>query len=327
MHFFCYNIIGDSMNAYLLYGLEDYLINEKIKEIEENNKINEEDIIRFNLDEDSISSLLIEASTVNMFSDKKLIICDNSSFLTSSKNTSENELNDLTDYLNNPFEDVIIIFIVREEKPDQRKKITKLVNKVSKVYDCNKIENYKLQNYVFDYIRDKGYSISNKSVELLIGKVGYELSNIIKELDKLFIYKGNDKKITEEDIDEVITNNIENNIFELTNAVINKEKDKVIKIYNDLIKIGEDPIKLIVTISNQFRLLLQVKIMRNSGYSEKEIVSTLKEHPYRISLAMKSRYSVEDIKKLLLKLSNLDYEIVTGKTDKFFGFEMFLLNL
>ena len=143
----------------------------------------------------------------------------------------------------------------------------------------------------------------------------------------MFIYKGEDKKITKEDIEDVITNNLEKNIFELTNAIVNKEKSRVIEIYNQLIKSGEDPIKLIVTLSNQFRLIMQVKLMRTGGYSEKEIVTTLKEHPYRISLAMKSIYNIEDIKDILLKLSNLDYEIVTGKTDKFFGLEMFLLNL
>ena len=315
------------MNTYLLFGLENYLIDEKIKEIKDKIKIEEDNIITFDLNYDSISSVLVEASTVSMFSDKKLIICDNSSFLTASKVISDNEQKDLTKYLENQFKDVYIIFIVRDEKIDSRKKISKLVNKVSKVYDCNKIESYRLSNYLGDYIRDKGYSISSSSIELIISKVGYELSNIIKELDKMFIYKGNDTKITKEDIDEVITNNLEKNIFELTNAIVNKEKNKINDIYNDLIKSGEDPIKLIVTLSNQFRLIMQVKLMRSGGYSEKEIVAILKEHPYRINLAMKSAYNIEDIKNILLKLSNLNFEIVTGKTDKFFGFEMFLLNL
>ena len=315
------------MNTYLLFGLENYLIDEKIKEIKDKIKIEEDNIITFDLNFDSISSVLVEASTVSMFSDKKLIICDNSSFLTASKVISDNEQKDLTKYLENQFKDVYIIFIVRDEKIDSRKKISKLVNKVSKVYDCNKIESYRLSNYLGDYIRDKGYSISSSSIELIISKVGYELSNIIKELDKMFIYKGNDTKITKEDIDEVITNNLEKNIFELTNAIVNKEKNKINDIYNDLIKSGEDPIKLIVTLSNQFRLIMQVKLMRSGGYSEKEIVTILKEHPYRINLAMKSAYNIEDIKNILLKLSNLNFEIVTGKIDKFFGFEMFLLNL
>ena len=315
------------MNTYLLFGLENYLIDEKIKEIKDKLKVEEDNIINYDLNNDSIDSVLVEASTVSMFSDKKLIICDNSLFLTANKSLSEEELNDLTKYLENSFEDVFIIFIVRDEKVDSRKKITKLVNKVSKVYECNKIESYRLNNYLGDYIRDKGYSISSSSIELLISKVGYELSNIIKELEKMFIYKGEDTKITKEDIEDVITNNLEKNIFELTNAILNKEKSRVIEIYNQLIKSGEDPIKLIVTLSNQFRLIMQVKLMRTGGYSEKEIVTTLKEHPYRISLAMKSIYNIEDIKDILLKLSNLDYEIVTGKTDKFFGLEMFLLNI
>ncbi len=315
------------MNTYLIFGEENYLIDEKIKDIKDSIKASEDNIITYDLNNDSISSVLIEASTVSMFSDKKLIICDNSAFLCANKSLSEEELEDLTKYLNNPFDDVYLLFIVREAKVDSRKKITKLINKISKVYDCNKIESYKLNNYVFDYIKDKGYSISSSSVELIISKVGYELSNIIKELDKMFIYKGEDKKITKEDIEDVITNNLEKNIFELTNAIVNKEKNKVIKIYQELIKSGEDPIKLVVTLSNQFRLILQVKIMRNTGYSETEIVSILKEHPYRINLAMRSTYDEKTLKDLLLKLSSLDYEIVTGKTDKFFGFEMFLLDL
>ena len=315
------------MNTYLIYGLENYLIDEKIKEIKNKTKVVDDNIISYDLNNDSISSVLVEASTVSMFSEKKLIICDNSQFLTANKSLSEDELGELTKYLGNSFEDVFIIFIVRDEKVDSRKKITKLITKVSKVYECNKIESYRLSNYISDYIRDQGYSISSSTVELIISKVGYELSNIIKELEKMFIYKGEDKKITKEDVEEVITNNLEKNIFELTNAITNREKDKINKVYNQLIKSGEDPIKLIVTLSNQFRLIMQVKLMRTGGYSEKEIVSILKEHPYRINLAMKSTYNIENIKNILLKLSNLDYEIVTGKTDKYFGFEMFLLDI
>ena len=315
------------MNFYLIYGLEYYLIDEKIKEIMKNNNLTNDNIIRYNLDEDSIFSFLVEASTVSMFSDKKLIICDNSSFLSANKSISDEELNELNKYISNPFPDVYIVFIVNSEKLDQRKKITKELIKVSKVYDCNKIDSYNLNSYITNYIKDSGYGISSSSVELIISKVGLDLSNIMKELEKLFIYKGNDKKITKEDIEDVITNNLENNIFNLVNSIVNKDSSKIMKYYNDLIKVGEDPIKILITLSNQFRLIISVKMMRKSGYSEQEIISTLKEHPYRIKLAMNNNYSIEDIKKIMIRLSELDYDIVTGKKDKFFGMEMFLLNV
>lgn len=315
------------MNLFLVYGLENYLIDKKIEEIINKSKVSNDNIIRFNLDEDSIYDVLLEASTVSMFSDTKVIIADNSSFLSSGKTLIDEELKEVIKYINNPFPDVYLVFILREEKPDSRKKITKELTKICKVTECNKIDNYRINDYVSNYIRDNGYSISSSSVELLISKVGYDLSNIMNELDKLFIYKDSDKKITKEDIEEVITKNLEKNIFELTNAIVNKNKTKINQIYKELTLSGEDPIKLLITLSNQFRLILQVKLMRQSGYSEKEIVSTLKEHPYRINLAMNSSYTITDLKNKMVKLSQLDYDIVTGKVDKYFGFEMFLLEI
>ena len=313
---------------YLVYGLENYLINENIKKIIEDLKINSEEIVKLDMNSSSINSLLVEASSVNMFSNRKLILCDNTSFLSSRDEiNSKEDIEELIKYINNPFEDVYLVFILREETIDSRKKISKLISSVSKTYVCNKIENYNLNNYLMDYIRKEGYTISSRTVELLISKTSYELSVVMNELDKLFIYKDKDKKITEEDIEKVITNNIETNIFDLTNAIINKERNKIDSLYKDLLKRKEDPLKLIITLSNQFRLYLQVKIMRNNGYSEKEITTTLKEHPYRISLALNNNYSIEELKDHLEKLSKLNLDIVTGSVDKEFGFEMYLLNI
>lgn len=315
------------MNFYLIYGLENYLINKKIDEIMKKINVSNEDIVRMDLNESSVSSLLIEAGSVNMFSNKKIIICYNSNFLSASKQISDDETKELTKYLENSFNDVIIIFVCNEEKLDQRKKITKQVIKVSEVTECNKIESFKLSSYLKDYIKNKNYDISSSNIELIISKVGYDLSNLINEVDKLLLYKGDNHSITKEDVEEVITNNIENNVFDLSNAILKKEKEKIMKLYSDLIKIGEDPIKIIIILSNQFRLILQVKLMRKSGYSETEIINTLKEHPYRIKLAMNSNFSIETLKKALLDLSDLDYRIVIGKVDKNFGLEMFLLNI
>ena len=311
---------------YLIYGLENYLIKKNINKIIDELKVTSDEIINLDMNYDSINDLIMEASTINMFSTKKLIICDNSIFLSSSSDKNDN-IDELIKYIENAFKDTYILFILREEKIDSRKKICKILSKEAKVYVCEKIESYKLNNYVMDYIRNNGYTISSKNIDFLLSKTHYELSNVINEIDKLFIYKDKDKKITEEDIEKVITRNIETNIFELTNAIIKKDRSKIEEIYKDLLLSKEGPIKLIITIANQFRLYLQVKIMRNSGYSEKEIVSTLKEHPYRINLAMNNNYTIEELKDNLRKLSKLELDIITGKVDEKLGFEMYLLNI
>ena len=311
-------------NIFLIYGDEDYLINKNLNDILK--KLNSSDnISKYNLDTDTIESVLIDASTVSMFDDAKIIICDNSNFLTS-EGSLENETNFLR-YLDNPFKDVTIIFIVRKEKLDERKKVVKALKKVSNVIKCNKIEKYDLNSYVSDYIKDHGYKIDNKLIPIINKKCLNNLSIITNELDKLFIYKDKDKNITKEDINSVITSNIDDNIFDLTNMIVNGEKSKLISTYRNLVKMGEDPIKLMVMLSNQYRLILEVKLMVNNGYKEDEIISKLKEHPFRVSLARNSLVSIEEATNKLEQLSDLNYNIVTGKIDSNFGFEMFLLSL
>ena len=68
---------------YLIYGLENYLINENIKKIIDDLKINSGEIVKIDMNSTTINSLLVEASSVSMFSDRKLIICDNAFFLSS----------------------------------------------------------------------------------------------------------------------------------------------------------------------------------------------------------------------------------------------------
>lgn len=315
-------------NIYLIYGNENYLIKKKLDEIITKNNIEKDNIIRYNLDEVNVSEAIIEASTVSMFQTSKLIICEGCKFLTGeNKKEINHNIDMLLEYINHPFSDVYLVFIVEKEKLDDRKKIVKELKKLSKVVECKKIENYNLNSYLENYIKDKGYIITSKNINLIISIAGLDLANLINEIDKLLIYKDTDKNISEDDIKNLICVNIEDNIFALTNAIMNNQKEKIIKIYKDLISMGEDEIKLIATLANQFRLLLQVKLMKNNGYSDNEMISTLKEHPYRIKLAKNSFFGEDKLKDKILKLSELDYKIKSGNIDKNLGLELFLLDI
>lgn len=315
-------------NLYLIYGIEDYIINEAIKKIITDNNIIDDNIIKYNLDEVNVSLALEEASTVSMFDSKKLVICEGCTFLTGeNKKEINHDIDSLTKYINNPFTDVFLVFVVRKEKLDDRKKIVKELKKNSTVIEAQKKENYNLNNYIIDYVNKNGYNMSKNACIKLIERAGSNLSNLISECDKIFLYKDDEKNITEEDIENLVFKNIEDNIFELTNAVMNKDKKKIINIYKDLILMGEEEIKLIVMLANQFRMILQVKLMVKNGYKERDMATIIKEHPYRVKLAMQSNFKINELENYLIKLEELDYSIKSGKLDKSFGFEMFLLNI
>lgn len=316
------------MNNYVIYGLEDYLIDKNINDIKNELEIIPEEIIKYNLDEENVSNAIIEASTISMFENKKFIICEGCKFLTGdNKKEINHDIDSLIKYLNNPFDDVVIIFVVRNEKLDERKKIVKEIKNLCKVIECKKIESYNLNNYIGNYIKEKGYKISNDNINLIIKKVGSDLSLLINEVDKLLLYKDNNMHIEKEDIDNLICNSLEDNVFSLTNAIMNKDKEEIFNVYNDLVKVGNDPSMLLVILANQYRLLLSVKLMKDLGYTDNEMVNTIKEHPYRIKLAKESFYSKKSLINIIKKLSDLDYKIKSGKIDRFLGFEIFLLNV
>ena len=314
-------------NIYLIYGTEEYLIKKELSKIIDKSNINIDNIIRYNLNEENISKVIDEASTISMFEDIKFIICENCSFLTgSNKKEIDHDIDSLVKYINNPFSDVYLVFIVNEEKLDDRKKVVKELKKLSNVIECKKLESHDLNNYIYKYFKDNGYNIEMNLVRLIIDKVKYDLANIINECDKLMLYKDTDKNITKEDIDNIIIETMEDNIFELTNSIMQKDVKKSIKIYKDLLLKGEEPIKLIVMIANQFRLILQVKLMVKNGYNQIDMANVIKEHPYRVKLALSSNYTEKELIDNIKKLYKLDYDIKTGNVDKNFGFELFLLN-
>jgi DNA polymerase-3 subunit delta len=67
--------------------------------------------------------------------------------------------------------------------------------------------------------------------------------------------------------------------------------------------------------------------MFRSGYSELDISKILGVHPYRIKLAKQSIVSIDDAKRYIMKLYDLDVAIKTGKKEKKSAFKMFLLDV
>ena len=61
--------------------------------------------------------------------------------------------------------------------------------------------------------------------------------------------------------------------------------------------------------------------------SETSIASKLKEHPYRIKLALNNAYksTINELVSELNKLFYLDYKIKTGEVDRYKGLEAFFI--
>ena len=81
-----------------------------------------------------------------------------------------------------------------------------------------------------------------------------------------------------------MTNNNNEDIFDLINHIVNKDKEKPFTVYENLIKTAEEPIKILITLANQFRLIYQVKELYKEGKQKKHSWNIKNTSvPYKIS--------------------------------------------
>lgn len=300
-------------NLYLIIGEDNELVNFYLTSILENTLFNEEEKIEYDMTVSSISDILDEASMISLFSSKKIII--GREFDT--KKMNDNDLDYLKRYIDNINKDVYIVLIAK--KIDARSKEYKIFKDSFKVIetDKNNDSDKDILKYIDSYILDKGYRIDRYNLEYLLSKLGNNIDNIKIELDKIFLYLDNDKEINREVIDLLISDNIDNIIYEFTNAVLDKDYDTVMKMYSEfkIENIGYD--YLLVSLDNVFRQALIIKMLYNQGSSNSDIAKVIgkKEFYVKKMLERLYNYKEDELARMIDRLAIIDRDYKSGKSN------------
>ena len=310
-------------NFYLIYGTDYSLIKREIDKITSGT----EDVSSYDLSESSIDELLDDACLISMFGDKKVLIGENALFLTGVKTSVEHNIDYLTKYINDDNNENIVILTVLESKLDERKKIVKLINEKCKVIYKPAVDDKNLSSFVTEEFKSNGYKIDYKTANFFVDYVGKNVDILISEINKMVLYKEDDKTITKEDILDISSKGFKDNIFDLTDGIMKKDFKKVYECYKDLIIVGEDEIKIIALLGTQFTLIYQSKLLEQKGKLYKDIGSILDVHPYRVKLALETDFLIYELEDIIKQLHELDYKIKSGAIDKSIGLENFLLHL
>lgn len=311
------------MNVYLIYGNDYSLIKREVDKI----TLNANDVVKYDLSVDKVDNLLDDASCMSLLDEKKVIIGENALFLTTLNTNVNHNLEYLFNYVNAENHDNIIVLTVVTDKLDERKKIVKLLKQKAKVIHKYLIEDKNLNGFVMDEFKNAGYKMDLKTANYFVSYVGKNVDILISEIEKMIVYKDNNKIVTINDINEISSRGFKDNVFDLTDAITKRDFKKMYECYNDLMVLGEEPIKIIALLGNQFLLIYQVKLLNEKGKSNTEISQILNVHPYRVKLALETDFLIYELKDILKKLHDLDFGIKSGSLDKNYALEDFLLHL
>lgn len=320
--------------VYLLSGNEQYLIDKMCQAIERQvlgTHGDDFNRVFFDLEQTPIEDVIFEASSLSFFGDQKLVIADHAYFLSAKKprGVVDHQLDILSDYLESPSPDSVLVLIAPYEKLDGRKKITKEVKKQAVHVDMTELKGYQASQIVQKYLHEQGFQISRDAWILFEQLTGQNLTKMMTEMDKLMLFHYDNRQIEKETVSELVPKNLEQNVFELNDLVLQLKVSEAMQMYQDLRAQKREPIAIIALLINEFRLLLQTKILSQKGYSQDAISKTLSVHPYRVKLALgKIRpFSQKLLAEALKYLIQSDYEMKTGKVDHELVFELFVMRL
>lgn len=309
-------------NFYLFYSDDKSILNKEIDNLKNKLNINEDDIIYYDIID--VNDIIDEALTISMFSLNKFIIIDSTSYLSEKKEI--NNISLLEDYFNSYNSNSYLVFISNSLSVDSRKKLYKLISSKGEVKKLEVNDEY-LNKYIRSYLKDNGYDMNNLDITCFINRVGNNIDNITNELDKLMLYKLDNKVITKDDISLLVEESIDNPIYDLVNFILKNDNNKALKLYYKFISDGMDAIGLIPIIASQIRLLFQVKRLYNSGKSNDEIAKILEfKSVYRVKYLLSDSYyySEDDLIKYLSKLADIDKNTKLGLIDGKVQLELFI---
>lgn len=319
---------------YLLYGIESYLINETKQKLLKNVLTDEEmdfNFSNYDLEEVPIEVALEDAETFPFMGEKRLIFLQNAFFLTAEKGKQrvEHNLSKLEEYIQNPPLYTVLVIIAPYEKLDERKKITKQLKKIGSVLEAKKLNEMELKKWVLDRVTSNRVQIDQDAIEMLITLAGTNLMMLSKEIDKLTLFVGESNLIDSQTVEKLTARSLEQNIFALVDKVVHRKTSEALRIYYDLLKQNEEPIKILSILANQFRLLYQTKELQRRGYGQQQMASYLKVHPFRIKLAagQAKLFSEDDLKEIINLCAESDYQMKTSGMNKIMIIEMLLFKL
>ncbi|TKC19978.1 DNA polymerase III subunit delta [Robertmurraya kyonggiensis] len=319
---------------YLLYGTESFLINEtkhlltKYALYEEEAEFN---LSVYDLEETPIEVAIEDAETFPFMGEKRLVFLNNPFFLTAEKSKSkvEHNIKRLEAYLEEPAPYTIVVFAGNYEKLDERKKITKELKRKGIVGEAKKLNEHELRSWIKERAGLNNVEIEEDAIQQILTLAGTHLSMLTTEVDKLALYATEGQKITAAIVDKLVSRSLEQNIFDLVDKIIHKKVDEAFRIYYDLLKQNEEPIKILSILSGQFRLIYQVKELARRGYGQQQIAGFIKVHPFRVKLAagQAQLFKDEELTEIMKMLADADYQSKTGGMNKELLMEMFLFRL
>ncbi len=312
---------GTFHQIYLLYGEERYLRNQYTDRLRNAMAGDDQMNTHFYEGKDiSVGEVIDLAETLPFLADKRVFFIRDSGLF---KSGGE----EMAQYLASPNETSYFVFT--ESEVDKRSKLYKAVQANGCVVEFAMQDESTLIRWIGGILSKENKKISEPTVRHFLTKTGIDMENIRSELEKLICYCLDRDVITTEDVDAVCTTRVTNHIFEMVNAIAEKDKHKALQLYYDLLALKEPPLRILFLIARQCNMLLQVKEMTLRGYDNKAIGPKIGVPPFIAGkyVSQAKLFKSSKLKEAVTQCVEAEEAVKSGRMNDMMSVEMLILSV
>ncbi|PKK95007.1 MAG: DNA polymerase III subunit delta, partial [Tenericutes bacterium HGW-Tenericutes-5] len=257
------------------------------------------------------------------------IVITNAKFLTGEQNINDSEADKLISFCEMKLDQTVMVIQVRSDNLDFKSKLVKYLTKntIAKKFPIND-KGFDVYDYVKKELAKHDLKIQSYALTQFINRANINMDNLNNELQKLIYFSYGMKEINADIVFQVVSREIEDNIFELVNAILEKNQEKIFKVYYDLVEHNVKSTQILSVISSKFLEILYTKSLLSIGYGKADIEKFFNYSSGRVYYMMKnaSEVSYDALYENISNLEDLDYKIKSGKIDKDLGPQLYLLS-
>jgi len=136
-------------------------------------------------------------------------------------------------------------------------------------------------------------------------------------LDKLLLYAGNEKNISDATVGELIGSNRQQGIFDFIDAVGDRDRNAALRTLTNLLGMGGQPLFVVTMLARHCRQVLIAKELLEQGVAVREIGIAAHIPTFKLPAFLRQARAIsrETIQQMFIRLADIDRKLKSSSAD------------
>lgn len=313
---------------YVLYGEEDYLRRYYAEQLKKQllDELTEDfNFHRLTTENFSLQTLSDSLEALPMMAERSMVLVEEVDLF----ELPESDRERLTAMLADVPEYCCLVLTYADFKPDKRKKkLWDAIEKNAVLAEFRYQSESDLRAWIARHFRALGKQIAPELCTYLLQQCGLSMTRLDGEIQKICAFSGAET-VVRADIDAVVEPTLDAVVFQLTDALAQRDFGAALERLQVLLKMQTEVIPIVAAVGAQMRRLNAAKILQTEGKGAQELASLCGIAPYAAgkTMTLSRRFSERFCRQAMLLCCQTDYQIKTSYDTPERLAEMLILSL